>query len=358
MNKLVSLLAIFILLLGITSCNDDNNNGEPIDPITDVEVTPFYGSVILSWSLPKDELYYYTLITYVDAEGNTVRRKSSRYNVNESNEINEIIGGFTDENSYDFTLTNYSYDGVASEPVTISAAPLSRESANEYVVTTVEATPANQGAEVSWENGTGVECYVVVSFTTSTGTTKEYRFNASSSGKGIVVSFVEATQLTVIVENAKGVKSEERTLEVTPLLGEISKEGMSIRSVSSDWGGLVGSYLIDNDIYTFWHTQLSGYPHNIVIDLGGEYNLNKIELVRRQDDDGNGQWAPNKVQFLYSMDGENFTDIGEFDFDVNQIFGHEYSFAPVYARYIKLVGISGGQPWMHMAEIYFYYTNN
>ncbi len=359
MKRLLYILGIVVLFSAMTSCNnDDNGGGGSINPVNDVQVTPYYGSVILNWSVPTDEDYYYTLVSYVNAEGKKVSKKISCYDTKSTGKTEAIIGGFTDENTYTFTLTSYNLAGAASESVTVTGTPKSTEAAKDYVVTTVKAVPAVQGSEVSWTNETGVECYVIVSFQDSKGVKKEKKFNATTSGKGIIASFVKATTLTVTVENAAGKKSASRTFDVTPTLGEISKTGMKISSVSSDWGGYLASYLIDNDIYTYWHTQLTGFPHYVVVDLGNEYNVNKIQLVRRQDDGGNGQWAPNRVQFLYSLDGKDFTNIGEFDFDVQQIYGHEYSFAPVYARYIKMIGLSGGQPWMHMAEIYFYMNAN
>ena len=359
MKRLLYILGIVVLFSAMTSCNrDDNSGGGSINPVTDVQVTPYYGSVILNWSVPIDEDYYYTLVSYVNAEGKKVNKKISCYDTKSTGRTEAIIGGFKDENTYTFTLTSYNLAGAASESVNISGTPKSTEAAKDYIVTTVKAASAVQGAEVSWTNETGVENYLIVSFLDGKGVRKEKKFNATVSGKGIVASFVKATTLTVAVENAEGKKSASRQLEVTPTLGALSKSAMKIYSVSSEWGGNLASYLLDNDIYTIWHTQLSGYPHNVVIDLGSEYYVSEIELVRRQDDSGNGQWAPNRVQFLYSLDAKDFTNIGEFDFDVQQIYGHEYSFAPVYGRYIKMIGLSGGQPWMHMAEIYFYMNAN
>ena len=358
MKRQLYILGIFIIFLVMTSCENNDKEGGFINPVTDVQVTPYYGSVILNWAIPSDENYYYTLVSYVNAEGKKMNKKVSCYDVKGSGRTEAIIGGFTDENTYTFTLTSYNLGGAASESVTVSGIPKSTEAAKDYIITTVKATPAVQGAEVSWTNETGVANSVIVEYADSKGVKKEKKFNAITSGKGIVASFVKATTLTVTVENAAGKKSASRQFEVMPTLGEITKSGMKIQSLSSEWGGCLGSYLIDNDIYTIWHTQLTGYPHYIVVDLGNEYNLNKIQLVRRQDDSGNGQWAPNRVQFLYSLDGKDFTSIGEFDFDVQQIYGHNYSFAPVYGRYVKMIGLSGGQPWMHMAEIYFYMEAN
>lgn len=356
MKKHIIFLTLVALL--VCSCRDDDDQQKgAIDPISNPMLTPYYGSVILNWTNPTSEDYYYTLVSYTNAEGEVVNTKVSCYDLNDSGQTEKIIGGFTDMNSYTFTLIAYNRLGVPSEAVTVTGAPLSTEAAKDYVVSTIQAIPAVQGAVISWKNETGVQVWVKASFNDGKGVQKEKIFDASTSGKGVIASFVNETTVTISVLNASKTDSSSlKELKVTPAVGKLDQSLMSIYSASSDWGGYKPTNMIDGDINTYWHTQLTGYPHNVVVDLGNEYYINKIELVRRQDDGGNGQWAPNLVQFLYSMDGTNFTNVGEFAFDVQQIYGHEYSFIPIYARYIKMVGLSGGQPWMHMAEFDAFYV--
>ena len=49
----------------------------PMAPVQNVEATSFVSSVILTWDLPENDQYYYTMVSYVDAAGQTVNRKVS-----------------------------------------------------------------------------------------------------------------------------------------------------------------------------------------------------------------------------------------------------------------------------------------
>jgi len=355
MKKLLYFLGIFVLVALMPSCNKDDSQGGSINPVTETKATPFYGSVILNWTNPTDEDFYYTSVSYVNSQGKKVCKKIGCYDADSTGKSSITVGGFTDVKTYNFTLTTYNLAGGASDAVTISAIPLSTDAAKDYIAGTIKVEPVVEGAEVSWTNETGIESYVNVSFKDGQGVSQVKRFNASTSGKAIVGSFLTPTTLTVSVEDASGSKSVARQLDpVTPKTGELSKSQMSIFSVSSDWGGCMGSYLIDNNVNTFWHSQLTGYPHWIVVDLGYNYFVNDIQFIRRLDP-GDGECAPNKFQLMYSQDGVNFTDIGVYDFDVFQIYGHDYPLTEIYGRYIKFIGISGSTPWMHMAEMSVFY---
>ena len=65
------------------------------------------------------------MVSYVDAAGQTVNRKVSKYSVDAETpgRARALIGGFTDTNEYEFTLTAYSYAGNASTPVTVKGTP-------------------------------------------------------------------------------------------------------------------------------------------------------------------------------------------------------------------------------------------
>ena len=59
------------LLFLASACNDDDVKGV-IEPVTEVECSPFVGSVQMKWKNPASEDWYYTLISYKDADGRTV----------------------------------------------------------------------------------------------------------------------------------------------------------------------------------------------------------------------------------------------------------------------------------------------
>lgn len=351
------LFLMIILLSGLTTCNDNETKGS-VSPISNIAATPNIGSIILTWTNPSEADYYYTLITYQNAVGDIIRKKVSRYSVGDTdNQSKTVIGGFNDTNTYTFTLTAYNTDGVASEDVTISAAPQDANMAYYYVVNTITADPIVQGGWIRWENEYDVPVYINISFVDGQGNPQTKRILSSTTDSVAVSSFINETIITANTESEKGDVSENRKISLIPATGELSQKLMKIHSTSSFWqAGNEGENMLDGNINTYWHSALTGYPHWVVFDLGDKFYVNWLELVRRQDDSGNGQWAPTKIAWQYSLDGINFTDIGTYDFDNTLIFNHTYKIEPaIFARYIKLICLEGAQTWTHMAEFLAYY---
>ena len=159
--------------LMLASCGEDYaEKGGLVDENARVEIVeapeiqPFVMSVILSWAMPENPQYYYTMIEYTDTEGNLQRRKVSKYSVNpdDPTRVQVTIGGFTDTDEHTFTLTHYTYAGNASEPVTMTAAPEHRSKAKDYLVQDVTFTPIEEGFEVRWENDLDAKVDLVVEY--------------------------------------------------------------------------------------------------------------------------------------------------------------------------------------------------
>jgi hypothetical protein len=351
------LFLMTVSILAFFACNDDDDKGL-ISPVTNVTVTPNIGSVVITWTNPPETDYYYTVVTYQNSAGETVKRKISKYSLGEAEgETKAIIGGFEDTNTYTFTLTAYNSNGVSSSGVTVSGTPQDANMAYYYIVNTITVSPIVQGGWIRWENEYEVSVYVNISYNDGKGNPKTERILSSKTDSVLIASFVETTTVRVNTESTRGDISETRQISVTPKTGELSQNLMRIYDISSVWqAGYEGETMLDGNLNTYWHTVLTGYPHWVVFDLGAEYYVNWLELVRRQDDSGNGQWAPTRIAWQYSPDGKSFTDIGEYDFDNTLIFNHTYKLEPaVYARYIKLTCLAGGQAWTHMAEFLAYY---
>ena len=158
------LFLIFVPFLIINGCDDNEEVMGGIDPVSNVECIPFIGSVTLNWTNPENSDYYYTLITYMNSEGEKVNKKVSKYSVDDSNKVSVIVGGFTDVNEHEFILTSFGYSGSSSSPVIIKGSPLGIEAAKDYVVNTVTAEPADEGAKLSWTNETSVGVNLIVSY--------------------------------------------------------------------------------------------------------------------------------------------------------------------------------------------------
>ncbi|MCM5664049.1 discoidin domain-containing protein [Galbibacter mesophilus] len=95
----------------------------------------------------------------------------------------------------------------------------------------------------------------------------------------------------------------------------------------------------DNDINTFWHTKYSDgsdpYPHEIVINLGAEYEVSGFTYIPRLDRSNNGLVA--EFQLFLSSDGENW---GAPTASGNLGYWTELYFETTSAHYMKFVAIA------------------
>jgi hypothetical protein len=358
MKKHILFLAMASLCL-FFACNDDNDKGS-VSPVSNVTATPNIGSVVLTWANPPEADYYYTLVTYQNSAGEQVQKKVSKYSFGETaGHTRAVIGGFEDTNTYTFTLTAYNAQGASSSEVTVDGTPQDANMAYFYIVNTITVNPLVQGGRIRWENEYQVPIYVNISYRDGKGNTKTERILSAKTDSIVAASFIEETTITVSTESVRGDVSEIRQLSVTPGTGELDQSAMRIHSISSVWQDpYPGENIIDGNVNTYWHSALVGYPHWVIFDLGTEYYVNWLELVRRQEDSGNGQWSPTRISWEYSLNGTTFTPVGEYDFDNSLIYNHTYKLEPmIYARYIKLNCLAGGQAWTHMAEFVAYYAD-
>ena len=148
-----------------------------------------------------------------------------------------------------------------------------------------------------------------------------------------------------------------RTVTVTSNSQVISQTGWSLKYVDSQEiiDGFPATNSFDGNVNTMWHTQFSGgspiYPHEIQINLGQRYDLEKFRYLPRQDGGVNGRIA--QYEFYVSEDGENWgTPVASGTFE-NTAAEKEVSFSPKTGQYIRLKGLSEvyGNPWAAMAEI-------
>lgn len=141
---------------------------------------------------------------------------------------------------------------------------------------------------------------------------------------------------------------------------KLSNEGWTITGFDTEEpaegapNGLA-SAAIDGDLGTFWHTQWDGgnpgYPHWFSVDLGKEVTLSSFEVFRRQGD-GRGQ---TRNQFLYSLNGTDWSEFGTFSMDPNTDAGQKCSSTAFpKARYIKYVAVEGPNFFAFLSELNVY----
>lgn len=144
-----------------------------------------------------------------------------------------------------------------------------------------------------------------------------------------------------------------------PKKGAIDSKSMKLAGFSSENTSNQKSakYAIDGDPRTIWHSQftptLAKAPHELVIDLGGQYSIRAIRYLTRQDPGWNGSFGKCEV-FVSS-------DVTSFDEPVcTPTFkkikkAQEVSFDEVKGRFVKIRILSeiNGGPWASAAEIGF-----
>src|SRR5215510_9103426 len=132
------------------------------------------------------------------------------------------------------------------------------------------------------------------------------------------------------------------------------------RVVSVDSQELVGengaaTNAIDGNPATFWHSEwyqrTAPLPHTLVLDLGGQYQVDGFRYLPRQDGISNGIIAG--YQFYVSTDGTTWGSAvaaGTLAADTSE---KTVRFTAKAGRYVRLVAVSeiNGQPWTSVAEL-------
>lgn len=213
------ILFLTALLAFASACNDDDTKGGSLAPVTDVECTPFIGSVGLTWKSPLDDDYYYTTIAYRNTAGEEVRKKISRFGMAADGTASTYAGGFTDTKEYEFTLTAHGYSGAESAPVVVKGTPQSIDGAAEYVMESVAFEAAVAGAHLSWVNETEIGVWLYLSYINSLGMYMVEEIDATATGTYTVPDLTGRTTIIVCAENmADGKRTSEKVFEVVPIV--------------------------------------------------------------------------------------------------------------------------------------------
>jgi fibronectin type 3 domain-containing protein len=132
-------------------------------------------------------------------------------------------------------------------------------------------------------------------------------------------------------------------VSVTP--GTIPQQQMRVVSVDSQdvvGGNYAATNALDGNPATFWHTewyqQTTPLPHTLVLDLGGQYQVDGFRYLPRQDGNSNGTIAD--YQFYVSLDGTTWgtaVAAGTLAADTSE---KTVRFTAKTGRYVRLVALS------------------
>jgi hypothetical protein len=116
-------------------------------------------------------------------------------------------------------------------------------------------------------------------------------------------------------------------------------------------------YAIDGKLATVWHSQFTGKlakpPHELVIDLGGNYDIQGFRYLARQDGGWNGALA--ETEFFVGDSPDSFGDqpAAKAIFKKDRKAQATDCESPVTGRYVKVRALSevNGKDWASAAEI-------
>ncbi len=360
MKKIIYLILIACSAIFL-SCKEDSGMTKDGDlSLSFLEAEPRIGAVVLMWGNPSDADYYYSMVTYTNSEGETVSQKVSVYSVYP--DVNTPasmvrIGGFSDTDTYEFTVTPYTSDGRYGESKTVSCTPEDASKAFKYITGTVEAKPTVEGAVISWANEYDVPVTMSISYKNLAGETKTVTRTSNEGGSVEIFPFVDKTNVTITATDESGKNtSDPKVIEVTPERGEIPQSRMTAIGASSVDGDNGFDRLLDNNVSTAWKSQVDGLQW-VAIDLGEVHKINWIEMV---GDSKDRDAQPTAIMIFYSevpvADISSAPCLGTFEYNPEHIYNHAYGFKePVNARYVLVAFLNSQR--VSITEFCAYYAD-
>lgn len=174
---------------------------------------------------------------------------------------------------------------------------------------------------------------------------------------GTYTATLITTPASGAADNDTLVKTDYITVNPRPNMKKLSRDGWSLIYVDSEEtpNERYATNVFDGDYTTIWHTAWSQeeppYPHEIIIDLGANYDLTGFMYAPRPDG-GNGTVA--QYEFYTSLDADQYTlaDSGTWSGDWTSERTQEFQ-APVTARFIRFVALSekNGNAWASCSEL-------
>ncbi len=356
-NKILYFASLVIFsAIFFTGCEKEEGDVTPPGTIENIVVTPDFGGFIVSWQNPTDADFYYVDLTFTDAKGEQWSKKISSY----ANTAK--IAGLTEEKEYQLDFVCFDKSGNASNKQTVKS--ICKTPPFALVAKTLVVKPDFGGINVKWNNISGKSVSVQVAYKDNSGAKQTQTAVSSQSSDILFLSGLQSKSqvFSIIVADSLGNKGEASQFELTPLAeSKISKANWSVVSFSSEEAYGEGEsngrviHAIDDNINSFWHSQWAEaspvYPHWFVIDMNATVTISRFECYRRQGSSS----GPDKIKFYGSMDGNTWTDFGEFAFNrtINAAQNYRIPSNPE-VRFFKFEATAGPNTYAHMGEINVY----
>ncbi len=298
MKKIIKLsMSLVILLSLLISCKEEYMH-EPgfIDDnapaaITDVEVVPLHGGVLINYKIPKDKDVLYVKAVYTNAKGELKDVKSSIY----KNQI--VILGLNDVTERTINLYAYDRSENASKPYAVSFTPLT--SPVKLIGKSMEITEDFGGARYYWKNEERAPISILLFSKNKRGemVLAETIYTSQSEQKYSIRGFDTIPTIFAAVirdrydnfSDTIYAKTEDKTLK--PLWEEkLNKKKFKQLILENDtnwdaWEGDYANFYDDNtEEPSIIHSNSSVFPQIYSIDLGQVVKLSRFKIYQRQKD--------------------------------------------------------------------------
>jgi hypothetical protein len=341
---------VFLSMFFMLSC--DNEESITIEAPGSVTVESGFGEAIFSWNFPSDLNAKFVRVDYTDKDGNAKHKKFSKNTT--AAVINELV-----EREYEFTVTASDLNNNRSEAIVVNTTP--KKPPYLLVANTIDASSDLGGIAVTWENISGSNIGINVKYIDVNGLQQVFVTNSSEINGSAQLSGLGATEqeFEIYVTSENGEQSSSTFFTLTPLVEvKLDKTNWTIFDFSSQEAGGEGpingwaTAVIDDNTGTFWHSQWSGgnppYPHHFSVDMQELKKVSKVELFTRNND----KRGMTKFSVSGSLDGTNWENFGEFDFDNEDYTGQSYTLDDLYEmRYIRITALEGESSFVFLAEL-------
>jgi len=205
---------------------------------------------------------------------------------------------------------------------------------------------AGQTATITWSATNAMACSAPWTASTATSGSQSVKPTAT-------------TTYTMTCTGAGGTATASTTVSINSPVGSLIPQ-QQFRVVSVDSQELVGengaaTNAIDGNPATFWHTEwaqkTAPLPHTLILDLGGQYQVDGFRYLPRQDEGTNGTIAGYEV-YVSSNSTTWGTAVaaGTLAADISE---KTVRFTAKAGRYVRLVALSemNSQAWTSAAEL-------
>lgn len=352
----IAKLFVLLTMLCVGCKLDEGTHGTPesnyhTKVLENVTLEERSGAVNVRWYNPSKREMEITIKYNNDHSSDVV-------SITSSDKDGEFLIEGLENNEYIFEITVKDTEvSLITDAQQFSVVPLKVYSI-EDVIETVMAESNAEGVKIIWNNQTGEEINVKVTYL-AYGEERVVSKSSVTEQDNILINRIPSGETDFLVEISKDGETVQKTISILVEDTAISNK--------SEWTATTNSYrpesppsnLIDGNINTIWHTPTGaqgapGFPYWFTIDMKQEVYLTKLHLFKRVGThNGFGDfevWGSTNGTDFTQLSGDTFHLIQSAEYDhVGQQFN--ISGQPK-VRYLKIVALAITPTWSDQNAVY------